>query len=242
MEYFRYSTHNLGILDAIRRHVPLSRGDLVLDVGCGTGALVTLLALRTPAQVVGINKQARILFDRELGYFTSPFPEARQRSSIVLGNGFTLPIRPGSAKLITLIEVLDHVQDNPAFLRSVAAALAPGGYLCIVVPSRRQLLDHHFGEVSQLPLFGFLPARIQDRLLARGAAKGSWLYHLFSKRDLIRLLAGFDILLLEHRPYVFDHVRKRFPLAGLALRACYGLVFSLFPGFGSTLICIARKR
>ncbi|MBI4181500.1 MAG: class I SAM-dependent methyltransferase [Candidatus Aenigmarchaeota archaeon] len=243
---FHASSHNVAIAKAIREDVPLARGDRILDLGCGTGALVGLLAAETPAHVVGLNRGAKIWFDRKLGYLAASPQElavVRPGSSLVLGDGFALPFSQGSFRLVTLIEVLDHVRDNPSFLRAVGSVLSPGGYLCIVVPNRRQLLDHHFGEVSQLPLFGFYPCRLQDRLLARGVAKGSWLHHLFSREDLRQLLgADFDVLRLEYRPYVFDHLRERSPLLGFAAKRLYGILFRLFPSFGGTVFCLARKR
>jgi 2-polyprenyl-6-hydroxyphenyl methylase/3-demethylubiquinone-9 3-methyltransferase len=42
----------------------------------------------------------------------------------------------GSFELVTCLEVIEHVADKPAFLRDVAARLAPDGLLVMSTPNR----------------------------------------------------------------------------------------------------------
>lgn len=108
------------------------RGASVLDIGCGTGFTLEALAQRFDAW----------------GLEPDPAVRARVRSSVkdrvLAGN-----TRDRSAlgdrtfDVVLLLDVLEHVEDDRAELRSAAAALAPGGKLVITVPANPELWSDH---------------------------------------------------------------------------------------------------
>ena len=102
----------------------------VLDVGCGAGLLCEPLAL-AGAQVTGIDAAARSI------------QIARDHAA---GSGLAIDYRsgdPGQALLpgerfdvLLLLEVVEHVQDMPSFVRSTLAHLAPGGLVIAATINR----------------------------------------------------------------------------------------------------------
>jgi len=93
----------------------------VLDVGCGAGLLCEPLA-RSGAAVTGIDAAARSI------------AIARDHAA---ASGLAIDYRPGEPAqalqpgeqfdVLLLLEVVEHVQHMPRFVRSVLAHLAPGG-------------------------------------------------------------------------------------------------------------------
>lgn len=119
------------ILEVIDQHA--LRGGRVLDVGCGTGFLLEQLAARGFSGV-GIDLSPEsIAHSKErleaLG--------ASDRLSAEVGSAYEPPAGPFD--LITLTDVLEHLEDPRACLAALRPQLAPGGLLVINTPNRRSL-------------------------------------------------------------------------------------------------------
>ncbi|MCZ8135496.1 MAG: bifunctional 2-polyprenyl-6-hydroxyphenol methylase/3-demethylubiquinol 3-O-methyltransferase UbiG [Porphyrobacter sp.] len=123
------------IRDAIDAHWPDARGALrplggksALDIGCGAGLVCEPLA-RLGADVTGVdaageNVSAAAAHAEAMGL------DIRYMA----GEVGSLDI--GTFDLVTSVEVIEHVADKPAFLRDVAARLAPDGLLVMSTPNR----------------------------------------------------------------------------------------------------------
>lgn len=115
------------VRDAAERHFgrPLV-GLRVLDVGCGGGLMSEALA-REGAQVVGIDASAGNV--GAACRHAAAEPAVAGRLDYRHGEPATA-LRPGERfDLVLALEVVEHVDDVPAFLAQVAAAVAPGGLL-----------------------------------------------------------------------------------------------------------------
>jgi len=115
------------VRDTAQRHFgrPLA-GLRVLDVGCGGGLMSEALA-REGAHVVGIDASAGNIGAARRHAVADPDIAARldYRHGDPAGT-----LRPGERfDLVLALEVVEHVDDVPAFLAQVAAAVAPGGLL-----------------------------------------------------------------------------------------------------------------
>jgi 2-polyprenyl-6-hydroxyphenyl methylase/3-demethylubiquinone-9 3-methyltransferase len=105
-------------------------GRRAADVGCGAGLLAEPLA-RLGAEVAGVD----------------PAPENIEVARAhALGQGLTIDYRvggvealTGSFDLVAALEVAEHVAEPGAFVRGLAAALAPGGLLILSTPNRTAL-------------------------------------------------------------------------------------------------------
>lgn len=132
-------------------------GRRILDLGCGTGALATVLEERKPDRYVGLD------FHRHVLQFARPGP-AR---SYVQGSGTHLPFPDGSFDLICAFDVIEHlVGGRPwqlQFLQEVKRVLAPLGMVLLTTPNFWYPYDAH----SELWGPQFLPTFLADRYIAR---------------------------------------------------------------------------
>ncbi len=103
-----------------------------LDVGCGEGMLVRLLACRVP-QVVGIDQDAASI-EAACGHGRDGQVE------FVRGDFLTYPFPPASFGLISCVAALHHMEAAAALAR-MSYLLAPGGSLVIVGLARSRLPD-----------------------------------------------------------------------------------------------------
>ena len=98
----------------------------VLDVGCGTGALLRLLATRLPAEaeLVGVDPAAAML---EAARATSDHPRVRFERA----PAEHLPFPDASFDLVVSTVSFHHWDDRIAGLREVARVLRPDGRLVL---------------------------------------------------------------------------------------------------------------
>ena len=95
----------------------------ILDVGCGTGANLKMLAACGRAEGVDISPQA-IEFCRECGL-----------DSVKLGAIEQLPYENGSFDLVTALDVIEHLDDDVLGLREIRRVLCRDGRLLLFVPA-----------------------------------------------------------------------------------------------------------
>src|SRR6476661_7000571 len=101
-------------------------GKSALDVGCGAGLLAEPLA-RLGAKVTGIDAAPELI------------AVARDHAA---AQGLAIDYQAGDVQaldgqfdLVTSMEVIEHVADPGAFLKALAARLAPGGLLILSTPN-----------------------------------------------------------------------------------------------------------
>jgi SAM-dependent methyltransferase len=108
---------------------------LVLDIGCGEGALLEGMAARGHRNLLGVDAA----------------PEAARAASLcgVPAIGAMLPdapLRAGSCAVITMFELLERVPDPAACLRAAHTLLAPNGRLVVQTPNAGSWQFLLFGE------------------------------------------------------------------------------------------------
>lgn len=111
-----------------RLHLP--RGARILDVGCGTGAILEMFSARSDAWGIDTSPHA-IAFCRQRGL-----------SKLYCG---TLGEFTAAAPfdLVTMLDVVEHVADDLSLLRAAIPLLAPRGRLLITVPAFPSLWSVH---------------------------------------------------------------------------------------------------
>ena len=94
----------------------------ILDVGCGTGANLEMLAQFGTAEGVDVSDDA-LEFCRKKGL------------TVQKGLAETLPYDDGSFDLTTALDVIEHLDDDIAGLKEMHRVTKPGGYSLIFVPA-----------------------------------------------------------------------------------------------------------
>ena len=124
----------LGTIDARAPHTDPDGGPpRVLDVGCGTGFLLEQLANRGYTGVgVDLSPESVAIAQQRLEELG-----VQDRLRATVGSAYEPP--EGTFELITLTDVLEHLEDPRACLRALRERLAPGGLLVISTPNRRSL-------------------------------------------------------------------------------------------------------
>jgi len=111
-----------SFLKSISTKLQLAR-PRILDVGCGTGANLEMLAHFGEAEGVDVSPQA-LAFCRERGL-----------EKVWPGEAEKLPFEDSSFDVVTALDVVEHLDDDTAGLREIGRILRPGGRALIFVPA-----------------------------------------------------------------------------------------------------------
>ena len=144
---------NAKVLALLQPH--LASAAVVLDIGAGEG----YLAQRVHAVIAERGLSARLeACDLFPDNFSVPGVPCRP---IDLDGG--LPLPDASVDLAYSVEVLEHLEDQFAFLREVQRVLRPGGRFVVTTPNVLSLTSRlRTLLVGFLELFGPLPLRSED--------------------------------------------------------------------------------
>ncbi len=115
----------------------LTKGDRLLDIGCGAGRHAAEGA-RRGASVVAVDLDGSEV--KATAGLLAAMAEAGEADSCALGGALVgdvtrLPFPDGSFDRIIASEVLEHVPDDAAALAELRRVLAPGGRLAVTVPT-----------------------------------------------------------------------------------------------------------
>ena len=116
----------------IERRIALPSGARILEIGCGTGHNLDMLACFGSVDAVEMDEAARAVASERLGRpaLDSTLPELRG-------------VPRGVYDLVALLDVLEHVEDDRASLASIASALKPGGRILLTVPAHPWMWSAH---------------------------------------------------------------------------------------------------
>jgi ubiquinone/menaquinone biosynthesis C-methylase UbiE len=118
----RVANVDLGMLE-------VGRGDRIVDVGCGEGALAALMA-GAGLIVVGVEPAEYL---RQA--FNARLAGVDPRCRALPGTAACLPFADGELGAVVMTEVLEHVPDPKVAMTELRRVLRPGGMLCLSVPT-----------------------------------------------------------------------------------------------------------
>jgi ubiquinone/menaquinone biosynthesis C-methylase UbiE len=155
----------------------LSAEDLVVEVGCGTGRLTLAMASMTPARLLGIDNEPRMLevARAKRGEAGQPAPAAHPASQDRIrwapGSAYRLPVGDAQASLVLMSMVVHLLKQRTRAFRESARILNPGGRLAIWTFTHHDIrnfyLNPYFPSIPRLDLSRFPDHRVLERELTR---------------------------------------------------------------------------
>jgi len=141
-------------------------GGLIVDVGCGGGALRSVVADR---------------FDRYTGLDAVRYP------SLPAGADFRQvdldaeewPVAAGEADVVTAVETIEHLENPWAFVRALVRIARPGGWVVVTTPNQLSvlslmtlLLKRRFSAFQDVHYPAHRTALLESDLVRMAAAAG----------------------------------------------------------------------
>jgi len=135
------------LADYVARFAGLPKDARILEIGCGTGHNLPMLAQFGSVDAIEIDEAAREIASQRLGkpVGAAPLPELSG-------------VERGSYDMIAVLDVVEHVEDDVGALRAMAECLKPGGKILITVPahqwmwSAHDVVNHHKRRYSKRTL------------------------------------------------------------------------------------------
>lgn len=119
-----YSPATLAMwLERISMCAPRGSVSTILDLGCGTGRYSGALANHFKANVIALDRSAKMLAEAH--------KKNASRVSHVRGPGESLPLRDGTVDMIFMSMVFHHFEDPFGALRECRRLLRAGGTVCL---------------------------------------------------------------------------------------------------------------
>lgn len=221
------------ILDQIRKHIPLGHTPHILDIGCGTGIMPEYLSALGNVKGLDFSEEAVHYSTLRLG----------DSVSIKLGNlSDKLPFKNKSFDIITLLDVIEHIDDDTDALKKIGHLLKEGGGLICTVPAYQLLWSGH--DVLNHHKRRYTLKELREKITASGFSIKKISYFntmLFPVVFLSRFLVLPKKRMEPKSDFKIYPQMLNAALKNLFLLEKYLLRIMSFP-FGVSLICIARKE
>jgi len=122
-----------AVISAMPERIPMPPAATVLEAGCGTGGNLYLLSQRGEVSAFEPHEEARDLAKAK-------YPDQAIHDGEL---PFGIPFEPSTFDLVVALDVLEHVEDDEASLRSLVAMARPGGRILVTVPAIKSLWGSH---------------------------------------------------------------------------------------------------
>jgi SAM-dependent methyltransferase len=137
----------------LKRYADLPAQARILEIGCGTGHNLAMLAAFGAVEAIEIDEGSRAIAAKRLGRAVG---DARLPE---------LPgIERGAYDLVAVLDVVEHIENDIAALAAMKTLLKPGGKILIAVPahqwmwSAHDVVNHHHRRYSKKTLTAAIEA------------------------------------------------------------------------------------
>ena len=122
----KYGTHAMALYDDILEKLDHFSFDDLLDIGCGTGNLLSLISSKYKSNLTGIDLSPEML---EIAH-----NKLGKKADLILGDSENLPFEPESFDMIICTDSFHHYPRPNHVLKGIRKVLKPGGSLLIADP------------------------------------------------------------------------------------------------------------
>ena len=133
---------------------------MALEAGCGEGYGAALLA-RVAGRVVALDYDAATA-----AHAAAAYPQV----AVLRANLAALPVRTGAFDVVVSLQVIEHLWDQPGFVRGCARVLRPGGRLLLTTPNRLTFSPGRDAPLNPFHTREFSAAELRDLLRGGGLA------------------------------------------------------------------------
>jgi len=232
---FWFTHRNRCIITAVRRFPP---DGFILDVGGGNGFVAEGL--------IGAGYETALLEPGGAGARNAR--EARRLPTVINATIVEAALRPNSVPNVGLFDVLEHIEDDRAFVRHLSHIMRPGGFLYLTVPSFNWLWST--ADVDAMHYRRYTKRSLTD-VLAEGfdVLYATCLFQRLVPLSLLMRALPYRLGLSRPKPehaYEREHAVGRTWLAELLGRMLDHEVATIAAGkslaVGSSLLVVARRR
>jgi len=129
-EHWFYCGKRAIVRHWISRHLELTKDDLLIDAGCGTGRMAAEMA--QACRVIALDDHEESI--------SLARPKIEAAGGEVIRTGLhKVGLDSGCAAVVTLLDVLEHIRDDRGALMETVRLVRPGGLVVITVPAMRSL-------------------------------------------------------------------------------------------------------
>jgi dolichyl-phosphate beta-glucosyltransferase len=216
------------VASALRRHAAHCADRRLVDVGAGAGGTTTLLGL-PPRQLISIDGSEVLC------------RQARRRHALLTAVAMAeaIPLRDGAAGMVTLLDVIEHLDRPEDVLREVRRVLASDGRLVVNVPAHSWLwssADVYLGHRRRYT------RRLLRQQLQDSGFRIVWLSHVFSWLVLPVWLAR-RLQSDAQRQLGLDRAGALIDAAALVLTRLERTLVRWCPlPLGTSILCVAAKE
>ena len=142
-----YRARRRILAELVRREARPPKDARILEIGCGTGHNLSMLAGFGHIDGLELDDEMRALSEKRLGrkIMRSPLPELSE-------------VKDKSYDLIGAFDVIEHIDDDVAAVAAIATKLKPGGKFMMTVPAHpwmwtaHDVANHHKRRYSKRAL------------------------------------------------------------------------------------------
>ena len=152
--YWWFVARNNIIYSLIDHYSNIKAGSKILDVGCGTGAFAQILSEKYEVLCLDTSPIA-LDYCRKRG-LKDLFESTIQQ----------FPAREHNIDAITMLDVIEHVDDDRDLVRTGYDILPPGGYLISTVPAYQWLWSKH--DITHMHYRRYTKGKFNDLITQSG--------------------------------------------------------------------------
>ena len=215
-EMFTYSDDKWDFHEALRQ-MPIERSRSVLEVGCGPGNFLMMVAQRAE-RVCGIE------------YNEPALESARKKGLKVFNSLDDFDVKREQFDVAVSFHVLEHIADPVGFLRKIATRVRHGGTIGLSVPNQDGPIKYITPCITNMPPHHLTRWRVRT------------LRTMAEKLGLVVTHVGYEPLLLQnHSYYSFYWAEQRFRGGGTVPRIIRKVLSGGMNTLFSTLMKVNKK-